>query len=81
MSHYEPAPHVSKRERIAELEADKSTAVLLAKNLAHKLKQAEAEVAQLTKRLAVLDDLGYDPALDSITIHRDGTARAEEGGE
>jgi hypothetical protein len=39
--------------------------------------QAEAEVERLKKRLAVLDDLGYDPEVDSITIHRDG---AERGG-
>jgi hypothetical protein len=40
--------------------------------------ELEAEVERLKKRLAVLDDLDYDPELDSITLHRDGWQPREE---
>jgi hypothetical protein len=36
-----------------------------------RIAELEAENERLRGRLAVLDDLGYDPELDSITIHRD----------
>jgi DNA repair exonuclease SbcCD ATPase subunit len=65
------------RMRLEQAEAKVRNAESIMSLQLKQLQQAEAELAALRKQLEVLTDLGYDPELDSITIHRDGIARTK----